>query len=275
MATAIDCGQRGGVVVAPSCKFHLPGLDEQWRIDEYAYTLDRLAEVWRRTHADARLVLEKDFSPTLAGSTLSRQQATIVRWLEEVADVIARCQDVVLGIKIFNTPFDDAFQLDLLRRVTAAERASYVVFANRLFDPEREFDGHRGVAYGGPDLSARNLRVLSHARDLARIEKFPAALPLSATGNIVSGRIALEYVMRGATSCQIHTGFQLPADQYTMRRGSRTARTLHRVVFDPDDGFIAGALALGRRQPELRRTDGVIGVAELSRAGLLADGGST
>ena len=33
----------------------------------------------------------------------------------------------------------------------------FIVYANRLFDPNREFDGERGVAYGGPDLSARNL----------------------------------------------------------------------------------------------------------------------
>jgi hypothetical protein len=40
----------------------------------------------------------------------------------------------------------------------------FLVYANRLFDPDREFDGVRGIAYGGPDLSARNLAVLGKMR---------------------------------------------------------------------------------------------------------------
>ena len=46
---------------------------------------------------------------------------------------------------------------------------------------------------------------------------------MSGTGDISSGRIAVEYALRGCTSFQIHTLFQLPAEAYAMRRGSRSS----------------------------------------------------
>ena len=48
--------------------------------------------------------------------------------------------------------------------VQATSVPDFLVYANRLFDPDREFDGVRGIAYGGPDLSARNLDVLANLR---------------------------------------------------------------------------------------------------------------
>ena len=69
---------------------------------------------------------------------------------------------VVLGIKLMNARFDDAFQVEMIRRAITGPRTppDFLVYANRLFDPEKEFEGKRGIAYGGPELSERNLRCL-------------------------------------------------------------------------------------------------------------------
>src|SRR5207249_3443458 len=58
---------------------------------------------------------------------------------------------VRIAVKLMNARFDDDFQLAMMAACTGA--GALVVF-NRLFDAER------GVAYGGWDLSERNLRVL-------------------------------------------------------------------------------------------------------------------
>ncbi len=110
------------------------------------------------------------------------------------------------------------------------DEPDYLVYANRLFDPNREFDGVRGIAYGGPDLSTRNLAVLRQLRQLERQGVIPVCkLPISATGNIVSGRIAAEYLLCGASSFQMHTFFQLPSGEYAMKTGGKTARAVHEL----------------------------------------------
>jgi hypothetical protein len=71
---------------------------------------------------------------------------------------------------------------------------------------------------------------------------FPApALPWSATGDITSGRTAIAYALCGASNFQMHTFFQLPADQYRRPTGSKTARALHELYFHPERGFIVWA----------------------------------
>ena len=64
------------------------------------------------------------------------------------------------------------------------------------------------------------------------------------TGNVCSGKVLLEYARRGCTSVQLHTFFQLPLEEYPAPQGSRTARGLHALYFHPEDGVIAGLLAL-------------------------------
>src|SRR5207237_3088765 len=116
---------------------------------------------------------------------------------------------VQVGLKIVNALLEDEFQLRMLDRVEAAplgeERADFLIYANRLFDPAKEFEGKVGVAYGGPDLSDRNLAGLE--KFLTTVDARPPQparnrLPLSATGDIHSGRIAAEYLLRGASSFQ-------------------------------------------------------------------------
>ena len=88
---------------------------------------------------------------------------------------------------------------------------------------------------------------------------FPA---LTGTGNIRSGRLMLDYARRGCESVELHTFFQLPLSQYPATHGSRTQRALHALLFAPEDGLIAGMLALEARG-ELERRDGELHFLDL------------
>lgn len=240
-----------GTLIVPSVKYHLPAPDEdRWRVEEYRFTTQRLIEAWSDGLKFEPMPIEKDFSPTLAGSDRSAAKARILDWLREIPPLIRSAAleikaDVRVGQKIFNAVFDDEFQLEMLRvlhTATAEQRSDFFIYANRLFDPQREFDGVRGVAYGGPELSDRNLRVMSAFESLAR-EQGWTRLPWSATGNISSGRMACEYELRGASSFQLHTFFQLPTDCYRMKQGTRTQRALHELYFHPIDGYVLWKLA--------------------------------
>ncbi|MCM3699372.1 hypothetical protein [Paenibacillus macerans] len=249
---AIQLGRERGTVVVPSCKYHLPAIGEDFRLDEYRYTTRRLAQVWEESGEAGPLQLEKDFSPTLAGSDRAAERPAIIRWLREVPKAIRLALpdgDIRLGIKLMNTLFDDEFQLRTIRTLVEEgdKGADYIVYANRLYDSGRQAagGGNAGAAYGGPDLSVRNLRILSWLRRLELEGELPSPVPvLSGTGNVHSGKMALEYALRGVSSLQMHTLFQLPGDAYSMKRGSRTQRALHELFFHPDVGLVAWMLHL-------------------------------
>ena len=244
--TGRDLTRAGRLLAVPSVKYHLPRLDEQFRDDEYAFTTRALAAAW----GDPPLLVEKDFSPTLAGDALSNEKEQILRWLREVPARIRRHADVRIAMKLMNARFDDDFQIEMMQ---AASGADALVVFNRLFDSQQ------GVAYGGTELSDRNLRVL----DMCRPSPPSAALrrPLSGTGNIHSGRMIVAYAQRGCSSVQLHTFFQLPLEEYSATEGSRTQRALHALIFDPRDGLVAVMLereaagALARQGGELRFLD--------------------
>lgn len=228
-----------GTLIVPSCKYHLPSPNEpEWRVGEYDFTTAKMLEAWQPDTSP--MPLEKDFSPTLAGSDRAAAQAKILEWLRVVPKLVHAAAErsgagqVRLGMKLFNALFDDGFQLQMLDAIhgPAADRPDFFIYANRLFDPHREFEAQRGVAFGGPDLSDRNLRVLDQWRTRE------PSLPWSATGNITTGRMAIEYLLRGATSFQLHTFFQLPAEHYAMKSGNHTQRALHELHFHPQTGFV-------------------------------------
>jgi hypothetical protein len=246
-----DLTREGQLLTVPSVKYHLPRLDEPFRDDEYAFTTRALANEWGRTP----LLLEKDFSPTLAGDQLADEKEQILRWLREVPQRIRAHANVRLAMKLMNARFDDDFQREMM---DAAAGADALVVFNRLFDAKL------GVAYGGTELSNRNLRVLERpsGRPAPSLRSGQAARPsLSGTGNIHSGRLIVDYALRGCSSVQLHTFFQLPLEEYPATDGSRTQRALHALIFDPEDGLIAVMLererhgSLQRRGGELHFLD--------------------
>ena len=228
--TGRDLTRAGRLLVVPSVKYHLPRLAEPFRENEYRHTTAQLADAWR----EPPLLLEKDFSPTLAGDALADDRAQILRWLREVPARIQAASPIPVrvAVKLMNARFDDAFQVEMMN---ASAGADALVCFNRLLDAAR------GIAYGGWDLSDRNLRVLE-------TQLTPGASPgLTGTGNIFSGRMILEYARRGCESVQLHTFFQLPLSEYPATHGSRTQRALHVLVFHPRDGLIAGMRELESR----------------------------
>jgi len=252
-----DLTRAGRLLVVPSVKYHLPPLAQAFRDSEYRYTTAQLAAAWR----EPPLLLEKDFSPTLAGDLLAADRAQVLRWLREVPGRIRAASPVSVrvAVKLMNARFDDAFQLAMMEECRDADA---LVCFNRLFDERL------ATAYGGWDLSDRNLRAL----DLYRLRPPSTALDraLVGTGNICSGRMILEYARRGCDSAQLHTFFQLPLSQYPATHGSRTQRALHALVFHPRDGLVAGMLAL-EAQGTLERRGGALHfldvVADARRAG--------
>jgi hypothetical protein len=235
-----DMTRSGPMLVVPSAKYHLPKLNEDFREDEYRHTTERLAAAW----GGSFLPLEKDFSPTLAGDALADERERILRWLHEVPGLIRRVAGQVstrIALKLMNARHGEPFQLDM---VEAAGGADALVCFNRLWSAAR------GTAYGGYDLSDRNLRTLAAVK-ANRLHR----PPLCGTGNVCSGRMILEYARLGCESVQLHTCFQLPLSQYAATAGSRTQRALHTLVFHPESGLIAGLLDL-ERDGRLHRRDG-------------------
>jgi len=258
---SLALARPSNMLVVPSVKYHLPTPQENcWKDAEYSFTTRSLLEIWSRHHGTALMPIEKDFSPTLAGSSRAALEVKILEWLRTVPSLI-RCAApgrTCVGLKVFNTLFGDPFQLQMLETlhslVPGQEQSDFLIYANRLFDPSRSFEGKTGVAYGGPDLSDRNLAVLenflSHRSRAQRQFQEPAApplLPFSATGDIHSGRIAAEYLLRGASSFQMHTLFQLSDAEFLMKIGSKPEKALHLLLFHPQEGFLAWILDLGER----------------------------
>jgi len=153
---------------------------------------------------------------------------------------------VRLALKLMNARYDDDFQLAML---DAAAGADALVCFNRLWSAER------GVAYGGPELAERNLRVLAAAAGRRRP-------PLAGSGDICSGRRIVEYARAGCECVQLHTFFQLPLSEYPATDGSRTSRALHALVFHPERGLIAGLLEL-EEQGILHRSGGELRFLDL------------
>ena len=230
---ALGAARERDTPVVPSVKYHLPTGGEPFAVDEYRHTTRALLRVWSRSGCRGPMVLEKDFSPTLAGDQRAVEQEQVLEWVRRVPGLMedaARPAAVRVGIKLMNTLFDDAFQVVMTRAAAdASPGPSFLVVFNRLFDPVR------GVAFGGYDLSDRNLAVLDALGAGAG-----GALPsLCATGNICSGRMMMEYALRGCESGQVHTFFQLPLSHYTATGGGRTARALHTLLLHPRDGLVA------------------------------------
>ena len=256
LRAAVPIGAEHDMPVAASVKYHLPASeDEPFHVSEYRYTTQAIAAAWRDASGRGAPIIEKDFSPTLAGDSRADDRANVLRWLREVPRLVANAGagPIDLGMKVMNARFEDAFQAEMLAALEDAPHVRFRVAFNRLFDDER------GVAYGGPALGRRNLQSLDDF--IARHGDPPAAL--SGTGDIHSGRRMIEYALRGAESGQIHTFFQLPRALYRSGCASRTAAALHELVLHPDHGLIAWMIALGE-MGWIERRDGVLHFLDVS-----------
>ena len=256
LRAAVPIGAEHDMPVAASVKYHLPAsVDEPFHVSEYRYTTQAIAAAWRDAAGRGAPIIEKDFSPTLAGDPRADERANVLRWLREVPRLVANAGagPIDLGMKVMNARFEDAFQAEMLAALEDAPHVRFRVAFNRLFDDAR------GVAYGGPALGRRNLQSLDDF--IARRGDPPAAL--SGTGDIHSGRRMIEYALRGAESGQIHTFFQLPRALYRSGCASRTAAALHELVLHPDHGLIAWMIALGE-MGWIERRDGVLHFLDVS-----------
>ena len=75
--------------VIPSVKYHLPGPGEtEWQLGEYVETTRALLEAWGQGGGALPMPLEKDFSPTLAGSDLAAARPTVLNWLRRVPELV-------------------------------------------------------------------------------------------------------------------------------------------------------------------------------------------
>jgi hypothetical protein len=248
MEEALGIGLQNNMLVVPSCKYHLPVSGEAYNEEEYEYTTTSLLNSWKKVMGNEPMLLEKDFSPTLSGSDRSKAKDNILNWLDEVPKMIKKYSnkdDIILGLKLMNTLFEDEFQVEMLSKVSTSSISDFLILFNRLFDPNKEFEGKKGVAYGGWDLSDRNLKVLSDFRKLQYEGKLSKDIKSwSATGNIESGRTMVEYGLRGCSSGQIHTYFQAPVNNYRMSLGSRSQKAMNELLFNPVDGMIVSMLYL-------------------------------
>jgi len=260
---ALDVAGEAGMPLAPSVKFHLPPPgDNAFAQNEYQHTTQQLLAVWRSRCPASPMPLEKDFSPTLAGDDLSREREQILHWLRTVPGLIYEAAQpetgaredantgacpVRLGVKLMNAREDLSFQIEMLRVLVdeTPRGPDFLIYANRLFGPGKEFEGKLGMAYGGPDLSRRNLlamRAFQAASRLGAIRR--ASPPISGTGDILTGKMAVEYGLAGASSCQLHTLFQLPEKELGAAMRNRSAAVLHHLLFHPMTGVVAWLLHL-------------------------------
>jgi hypothetical protein len=250
---ALDAAAPHGTRIAASVKYHLPAAGEgDFSLGEYRHTTRRLQEVWASCRPGP-MPLEKDFSPTLAGDDRSREQEQILTWLREVPRLIrgaAADPGICLGVKLMNARFDLGFQVEMLRVLLddSGMPPDFLIYANRLFDPAKEYEGKVGVAYGGPDLSRRNLEGLAAIQAAVTEGRIRTPLPpISGTGDILTGRMAVRYGLLGATSCQMHTLFQLPDTEFGAETRNKTAAVLHHLVLHPESGLIHSLQRLSAR----------------------------
>jgi hypothetical protein len=116
---AIAIGAKHDLLIVPSVKYHLPAPGEaHWREEEYIETTRSLLHVHEAAQGSSPMPLEKDFSPTLAGSDLATQRIRVLEWIRHVPELIRKAvpkaEQIKVGLKLFNSLDDDRFQLDML-----------------------------------------------------------------------------------------------------------------------------------------------------------------
>ena len=91
--SACAIGRARGLLVVPSVKYHLPQPGEtQWRTEEYEFTTRAILAAYHSGWRGPPLPLEKDFSPTLAGSDRAGQREGRPRLDRAACPALIRCR---------------------------------------------------------------------------------------------------------------------------------------------------------------------------------------
>ena len=256
-------GLNPGYPVIPSLMVDVTDRDRAMR--QAGYCLAQLMEVHRDNYPGKLFLVEIDISPTLFLLPDADRDEAIPDYVR--TSVAAFRHGLRAGgaciVKLPNADRGPEFQLQLAKAAIeeGAGKIAGLIVGNRLFDPDAEFGGQKGIAYGGYDLSNANLETLD------RLAAENVKPPLIGTGNICSGRMMAEYALRGCTAGELHTFFQLPPSSYRapQESGGRTWRALRELLYHPDDGLIAVLLKLAKTGM-LERMENLVRFLDLPKA---------
>ncbi len=216
---AYDVGERFNVPLIASILCHLVSdPDEEWNVDEWIYTVERMCEIGYR-------YFEIDFCPFLKGERRAEDKETVLRWYREAPKIIREAPyDVKVIPKILNLDFGLDFQVEMVKAAFDGG-SDGVTIANRLYRTFREGGSGRvyGSSHGGLELKRRN------QEQIRELKRRSINIPISATGGVYTGRDIIEYLNLGSQNVQVLT--------YIMMSGFE--RALYNLLLDPRDGVVA------------------------------------
>ena len=250
LRTALEVGGRRRMLVVPAVRISVNARG-QASPSEVRHTVRLLQEVWHGAHPDQSLPLEVEVLPEMRGLSPVHKKKALLRACGAAVGLIKAASEhpryVCAGLKLGSAAFDAAFQARAVEAALGgAEKPGFLVLFDRLRRFERRRGGRCTVSFGGEELSRRNL---------AAIDRLDRTVEFSALGDITTGRRMVEYALRGATSGQMHTIFQLPLSFYRRQTGTRIDRALHELVFHPHHGLVAAMLHVRARAGVARFLD--------------------
>ncbi|MCC7519775.1 MAG: hypothetical protein IT578_11405 [Verrucomicrobiae bacterium] len=237
LRAALEVAGRRRMPVIPAVRFGV-NVRGQASAAEARHTVRLLQEVWHGAHPDQPAPLEVEVLPEMRGLPAAQKKAALLRALRDAVRFLRASSEhpkyLHAGLKLGMAPFDAAFQARALEAaLDGSEPPAFLVLFNRLRRYERWRGSYRAVSCGGPELARRNFVALDRIR---------RPVEFSALGDITTGRRMVEYALRGATSGQMHTVFQLPESAYRRRTGNRVDKALHELAFHPEHGLVAAML---------------------------------
>ncbi len=257
---ANSLNENPGYPVIPSLMVDVTNPDRA--VEQGEYCIGKLIDVHDNAGSDSEFLIEIDISPTMLLLPDSGDEESVREWVRKsvVAFRHGLAERGKSIVKLPNADRGPEFQAELVKTALDEGKGSVggLIVGNRLFDPNATFEGQTGIAYGGYDLSNANLDTLD------RMIEDGIRTSLIGTGNICSGRIMVEYAVRGCDSGQLHTFFQLPSNAYRAPKGhgGKIWRAMRELLFHPDDGLVATLFQL-ETSGKLDRKDGVLRFRDL------------
>jgi len=223
---AFKIGEELNFAVIPSFLCHLPkNIDkEDWKVEEWEYTVTKLSEAALPMYKDRKIIFEIDFCPFLKREKLAVDKKTILHWYRKTPKIVKEnCPNSYVVPKIMNLDFGLNFQTEMVKAANQGG-ADCVVIANRFFrkfaDPNTKESYF--TAHGGRELRIKNQNQIAKAKKAVNI-------PVSATGGTYSGKHVYEYLSLGAQNVQLVT--------YVMKFGFE--ESFKNIMFNPQNGLLA------------------------------------